>query len=55
MVKIRLNGTEKECSQAIEQIRSSFKVLAESKTYKDRGKNEYVRIYLDVENKRDGD
>lgn len=52
MVKIRLHGTLEEINEAKQHMESVFKVLSESATYKDRGKTEYYRIYLDCEIKK---
>ena len=52
MIKIRLHGTLEEINEAKKKIEDTFVVLAESKPYKDRGKNEYYRIYLDCEMKK---
>ena len=49
MVKIRLNGTMEELENAKQSLESVFRVISESKPYKDRGKNELWRIYLDCE------
>jgi hypothetical protein len=53
MIKLRLHGVEEELLQYVEEMRKkkSVKILSESDVYKDRGKSEYVRIYLDVEMK----
>lgn len=47
MIKIRLQGTLEEIAYAQKQLESVFQVLSESEPYKDRGKMEYWRIYLD--------
>ena len=49
MVKIRLHGTLEEISKSKKNIESVFRVLSESIPYKDRGKSEYYRVYLDCE------
>ena len=49
MVKIRLHGTLEELEVAKQTVESVFHVLSESSPYKDRGKTEYYRIYLDCE------
>lgn len=54
MVKIRLHGTLDELEQATEIVREQFKVLSESEPYKDRGKTEYYRVYMDCEVKLHG-
>ena len=53
MIKIRLHGTLEEVNEAKQKIESVFTVLAESKPYKDRGKNEYYRIYFDCEARKE--
>ena len=51
MVKIRLHGTREEIIKAVEVLKKDFNVLSESEPYKDRGKTEYYRCYLDCEAK----
>lgn len=54
MIKIRLHGLESELKEYTERLRQDkgVKILSESSIYKDRGKSEYVRLYLDVELKK---
>lgn len=52
MIKLRLNGTLEEMKEIIEQLEISFNVLNTSEPYKDRGKNNYYRYYLDIEPKK---
>ena len=54
MVKVRLHGTLDELKQAQELVRSQFEVLSESEPYKDRGKTECYRVYMDCEVKSHG-
>ena len=51
MIKLRLHGTVPEMDafiKALEKVEGA-KIMSESSPYKDRGKSEYSRIYLDVE------
>lgn len=48
MVKIRVHGTPEEVESTLEVLRNQFEILSESEPYVDRGKNRYVRVYLDV-------
>lgn len=49
MIKIRLWGKLEELEQSKEELQKSFKVLFVSQPYKDRGKSEYYRVYVEVE------
>jgi hypothetical protein len=51
MIKIRLHGLEEEITEYLNKIKKDkdVKILSESDFYKDRGKSEYKRLYLDVE------
>ena len=54
MIKVRLHGKLDEMEQFIEIAEQLEKfnmisILSTSDTYKDRGKSQYSRIYLDVE------
>lgn len=49
MVKIRLHGLPEEVNRASQTIEEAFKVFSRSEMYADRGKSDYVRVYLDVE------
>jgi len=53
MIKLRLHGLEEEIKKCAEHFKQDekIKVLSESELYKDRGKSEYKRLYLDVEMK----
>lgn len=53
MVKIRVHGTLEEVERTLEVLRAQFKVLSESKSYADRGKGRYIRVYLDAEIRAD--
>lgn len=55
MVKIRLHGLEEEIRETKKQIEKIFVVNSESELYQDRGKSNYVRMYLDVELKGDNE
>ena len=49
MIKIRLHGTKAEIEKAKAELRVLFHVLYESEPYKDRGKSQYYRCYMDCE------
>ena len=49
MVKIRVHGIPEEVESVLQRLRSQMTVLSESEPYADRGKSQYVRVYLDVE------
>lgn len=49
MIKIRLHGTKTEIEKAKEEIQNLFTVLYESEPYRDRGKSQYYRCYMDCE------
>ena len=54
MIKVRLHGKLDEMEQFIEIAEQLEKfniisILSTSETYKDRGKSQYSRIYLDME------
>lgn len=49
MLKIRVEGTREEIEDFMSGFRPQYRVLSESAPYANRGKSEYVRIYLDVE------
>lgn len=53
MLKIRLHGLEEEITAYIQKMEKddSIRILSESSPYADRGKSEYVRVYLDIEQK----
>lgn len=50
MVKLRLWGEEEELRELMKHISldEDVKVLSMSDPYPDRGKSEYVRIYIDI-------
>jgi len=50
MVKIRLWGLPDEIEDAVKSLQEGFKILSESRQYKDK-KSEYVRVYVEVESK----
>jgi hypothetical protein len=54
MIKLRLHGLESELKEYTERLKQDkgVKILSESDVYKDRGKSEYVRVYLDLEMKK---
>lgn len=47
-MKIRLHGTLNEIEQATEKLKETFKVVAISSPYKDRGQSELYRVYVEV-------
>ena len=49
MIKIRLEGTQEEIEDFMAGFRPQYNVLSESAPYSNRGKSQYVRVYLDVE------
>jgi len=49
MLKIRLNGTLEEIENAKGNIENVFDVLSVSRQYKNRGKSEQWRVYLECE------
>ena len=49
MLKIRLEGTREEIEEFLSGFRPQYKILNESAPYANRGKSQYVRVYLDVE------
>lgn len=49
MIKIRLEGTQEEIEDFMSGFRPQYNVLSESAPYANRGKSQYVRVYLDVE------
>lgn len=49
MIKMRLHGTEKEIQESIKSLEKEFKLLSVSEPYPDRGKSQYVRVYIDAE------
>ena len=55
MVEIRLQGTLKECNEAIEELKRVFLILSVSKSYKNKekrkrkGESAQVRIYIEAE------
>lgn len=51
MIKLRVRGTEEEIQKFTDRMREleDFAVLMESEPYKDRGKSEYNRVYMEVE------
>lgn len=51
MVKIRLHGTLDEIEKAVAVLQESFEILQESTPYKDKGKSQYYRCYLDCKRK----
>ncbi|WP_282156254.1 hypothetical protein [Cytobacillus gottheilii] len=51
VVKIRLHGEPEDVERVLNLIKDSdpfLKVLSESSEYKDRGKSEYIRKYIEV-------
>ena len=52
MIKIRANGILEEVEATVERMREQFIILSEREPYKDRGKSEYYRVYLDCELKK---
>lgn len=54
MVRIRLSGTLEEIEKAKKSIENALEVLSVSKPYRDRGKTELWRVYLECEVKDEG-
>jgi hypothetical protein len=52
-VKIRLEGTPKECEQAAPQLAQVFDVVSVSDPYPNRGRSLLVRVYVEVRLGRD--
>jgi len=48
-VKIRLHGTEDECSKAAALLEGVMDVRSVSDPYPDRGRSILVRVYVDAE------
>lgn len=48
MIKIRLNGTQKECELVADKLSEQFEILSLSEPYPDRGYSKYVRVYINV-------
>lgn len=49
MVKMRLQGLPDEIALLIKKMREmEFRILEESEPYANRGKSEFVRVYLTV-------
>jgi hypothetical protein len=47
-VKIRLEGTPKECEQAAPRLAEVFDVVSVSDPYPNRGRSLLVRVYVEV-------
>jgi hypothetical protein len=47
-VKIRLEGTPKECAQAAPRLAEVFDVVSVSEPYPNRGRSLLVRVYAEV-------
>jgi hypothetical protein len=47
-VKIRIEGTPKECQQATPQLAELFEVVSISDPYPNRGHSRLVRVYVEV-------
>lgn len=47
-MKIRLHGTLEEVQEAAKQLDRVFQVVSVSEPYKDRGKSELYRVYVEV-------
>jgi hypothetical protein len=47
-VKIRLEGTPKECAQAAPRLAEVFEVVSVSDPYPNRGHSLLVRVYVEV-------
>jgi hypothetical protein len=47
-VKIRLEGTPKECEQAAPRLAEVFDVVSISDPYPNRGRSLLVRVYVEV-------
>ncbi|WP_171776455.1 hypothetical protein [Priestia megaterium] len=54
MLKIRLHGTPDEVESYVNKLENDklVRCLSVSQQYKDRGKSEYVRVYVDIEEKK---
>ena len=46
-MKIRLHGTEDECSETVELLESVLLIRSVSDPYPDRGRSVLVRVYVD--------
>lgn len=53
MLKVRLHGTITEIEAYTKKMEEdkNIRILSQSTPYADRGKSEYVRVYLDIEQK----
>lgn len=52
MIKVRLHGTPEEVQAAKKVLEKSMNVLQASREYKDKGESQYVRVYVEVELKK---
>lgn len=53
MLKIRLEGTPDDVKEFLTEFVNDYKVLQCSEPYKNRGASTYVRVYLDVDVKKE--
>lgn len=49
MIRFRINGSQHDVKDAAKLIKEQFRIINESGTYKDRGKMDTYRLYLDCE------
>lgn len=47
-MKIRLHGTEEECSEAVELLGEVLQIQSVSDPYPDRGRSVLVRVYIEA-------
>lgn len=53
MIRFRINGSQHDVKDAAKLIKEQFRIINESGTYKDRGKRDTYRLYLDCEIKEE--
>lgn len=53
MIKIRIEGTKKECQQVVQQLEAVFIIANVSPFYPNRGNAEIGRTYVEIKTKND--
>lgn len=48
MIKIRLEGTQEEIIKSVDGLKESFEILSQTTFYKNRGENQYYRLYIEA-------